>query len=320
MTKPAGERAKTGKREGEVRIGQKRGHGTPPGDSSLSRKRSPTVVKTRLRGRQPERGGEGCRDAEELDRDVTSGGRTGIASQPLLPAETRMRALRPGKDDLHERWGSGGGRRQAHLQALVSHEVLAGAPMDSPTPIAPEQRGRTHRERMQQHADLARLRGFAALPLTLLAQWTRTTTADAGSIHDAQAPISFSALLVWGQLLGSRAPKRSIGLESKVLAREATGLPYRTHFWRGIARGRSGMWWRGWEGRSKLGRAHWVRMEVMPQFESQVPDPLGDQLPALLSRGRMAAPSVGIDLLVFIRERRRVMRHGANTTRPHRRR
>ena len=152
-----------------------------------------------------------------LDRDVTSGGRTGIASQPLLPAETRMRALRPGKDDFHERWGSGGGRRQAHLQALVSHEVLAGAPMDSPTPIAPEQRGRTHRERMQQHADLARLRGFAALPLTLLAQRTRTTTADAGSIHDAQAPVSFSALLVWGQLLGSRAPQRSIGLESKVL-------------------------------------------------------------------------------------------------------
>jgi hypothetical protein len=43
-------------------------------------------------------------------------------------------------------------------------------------------------------------------------------------------------------------------------------------------------------------------MEVMTQFESQVPDPLGDQLPALLSRGRMAAPSVGIDLLVFIRQ------------------
>jgi hypothetical protein len=51
--------------------------------------------------------------------------------------------------------------------------------------------------------------------LTLLAQRTRTTTADAGSMHDAQAPVSFSALLVWGQLLVSRAPKRSIGLESK---------------------------------------------------------------------------------------------------------
>ena len=40
----------------------------------------------------------------------------------------------------------------------------------------------------------------------------------------------------------------------------------------------------------------------MPQFQAEVPDPLGDQLPAFLSPGRMAAPPVGIDLLVFIGE------------------
>ena len=62
------------------------------------------------------------------------------------------------------------------------------------------------------------------------------------------------------------------------------------------------MWlWRG-KSRRKLARAYRVRMEVMAQFESQVPDPLGDQLPALLSPSRMAAPSVEIDLLVFIRD------------------
>jgi hypothetical protein len=53
-----------------------------------------------------------------------------------------------------------------------------------------------------------------------------TTTADAGSIHDAQAPVSFSAVFMRGQFLVCRAPKRSIRLESKILAREATGLPY----------------------------------------------------------------------------------------------
>lgn len=37
--------------------------------------------------------------------------------------------------------------------------------------------------------------------------------------------ISFSALLMRGEFLICRAPKRSIGLERKVLAREATGLP-----------------------------------------------------------------------------------------------
>jgi hypothetical protein len=62
------------------------------------------------------------------------------------------------------------------------------------------------------------------------------------------------------------------------------------------------VWWRGWESRSKLGRADWVRMKLVPQFESQVPDPLGYQLPALLSPGHMAAPAIGIDLLIFIGE------------------
>jgi hypothetical protein len=42
----------------------------------------------------------------------------------------------------------------------------------------------------------------------------------------------------------------------------------------------------------------------VPLFASQVPDPLGDQLPALVSPGRVAAPSIGVDLLVFIREDR----------------
>src|SRR5258708_22978195 len=40
----------------------------------------------------------------------------------------------------------------------------------------------------------------------------------------------------------------------------------------------------------------------MTQFQAEVPDPLRHQLPALLSPGRMAAPSIRIDFLVFIRE------------------
>jgi hypothetical protein len=59
-----------------------------------------------------------------------------------------------------------------------------------------------------------------------------------------------------------------------------------------------------WDGRSKLGDAQRRWLQLMPQFEPQVPRPLRYQLPALLSPGRMAAPPVGIDLLVFIRERR----------------
>jgi hypothetical protein len=47
-------------------------------------------------------------------------------------------------------------------------------------------------------------------------------------------------------------------------------------------------------------RAHRVRMKLVPQFEPQVPSPLRDHLPALLSRGRVAAPAVGVLLDVFI--------------------
>ena len=44
---------------------------------------------------------------------------------------------------------------------------------------------------MQQETHLARLVRCTAIPLTLLAQWTGTTTANAGAIHHSQAAIRF---------------------------------------------------------------------------------------------------------------------------------
>src|SRR5436305_9671757 len=150
-----------------------------------------------------------------------------------------MRALCAGQDDFRFARQSGGRRRQAHLHALVSHELLTGAPVDSPAPIAPKQRGRTHLERMQQHADLARLCRRTAIPLTLLAQRTGTATANAGAIDHAQAAVGFSALLMREQLLGSGATQRPIGLESKVLPEQAVGFPGRAYLRGSIARGGS---------------------------------------------------------------------------------
>jgi hypothetical protein len=77
----------------------------------------------------------------------------------------------------------------------------------------------------EPHAHLARLRSSAALPLTLFAQGTGTTTAAAGRIHDTQAPISFSAPLMGRKRLPCGTPERPIGLERKVLSREATSFP-----------------------------------------------------------------------------------------------
>ena len=79
-----------------------------------------------------------------------------------------MRSLRAGQDHVRCAWPRGGSRRQAHLEALVSHERQTGAPVCSSAPIAPEQRGRADDEWMQKHTHLAGLRGSAAIPLTLL--------------------------------------------------------------------------------------------------------------------------------------------------------
>ena len=205
-------------------------------------KGNPTAVKTVLNRCQTERGGKDCWNAEQLDRDLTSRWSTRIASQSLCPREARVRSLRTGEDHFREAGRSCGRRWQAHLDALVSHELHAGASMRSPAPIVPEQGSRTHLERMQQHTDLTRLCRRTAIPLTLLAQGTGTTTAHAGAIHHAQAAIGFSALLMREQLLVSGATQRPIGLESKVLPREATSFPGQAHLRRSIARGGCRVW------------------------------------------------------------------------------
>ena len=83
----------------------------------------------------------------------------------------------------------------------MSHELHAGTPMLSATPISPEQRCGTQAERMQQDTNLARLRCSAAIPLTLLTQRTGAATANAGGIHHTQAAIGFSAPLLGRQRL-----------------------------------------------------------------------------------------------------------------------
>src|SRR5579875_240662 len=97
--------------------------------------------------------------------------------------------------------------------------------------------------------------------------------------------------------------KRAVWLKSKVLPREAPGFPRRTHLWGSIpGRGRS-VWRGGWSGRSKLGRAHCVRFQLMAQFQAQVPHPLGEDLPDLLPVCRLATPAVRVLFLVFIGKR-----------------
>ncbi len=59
-----------------------------------------------------------------------------------------------------------------------------------------------------------------------------------------------------------------------------------------------------WDGGNKLGGAHRRRFQVMAQFEPDIPYPLGHDLPGFLPPGRVATPTIGLLLLIFVSQRR----------------
>ena len=158
------------------------------------------------------------------------------------------------------------------------------------------------------HADPTRPGGAAAVPLTALSQVTRATIADPGSIEHAQALIRFSTLFGGRKLRSGGTAQGAIRLERKVSARETALFPVLTRFCRSIALcgGRSVGRLGGYRGESwrKLGGPHWLRLELVAQLQAQIPDPLGNDLPALLPPGSMRAPTVGILFLILVREGR----------------
>src|SRR6266581_2593763 len=106
-----------------------------------------------------------------------------------------MRELRPGDCRKRRSRGDGVGRFHLDLQMLAM-QTQARSPLVSSGPVSPEERSRAYWQRMEQHAHLTRFSRCVAIPLALLAQRTRTATADAGPIDDAQASIGFSAVFM----------------------------------------------------------------------------------------------------------------------------
>jgi len=103
-----------------------------------------------LSRRQTERNGKAFWDAEQSDHHLARCWDSRIASEPLCPREASMGTLRARKDHVRFGWQGCGGGLQAHLDALVSQELLTSAPVLSAAPIAPEQWRGANRERMQQ--------------------------------------------------------------------------------------------------------------------------------------------------------------------------
>ncbi len=260
-----------------------------------------------LSGGQSERGGHRFWDTEQRERDPASRRNSCIASEPKRPVEAVMCALRTGQGCRDRICAGREPLLLLDVHALITKQLDARPSVMPTTPVIPEERLISNHEWMQQHAHLARLFGGAPIPLALLTQLTGTTTANAGGVHQPQAPLSLLPPLLERERAACGAAQGSIRLERKILAREATCFPGRGSGGWAISRGRSRCGrTRGslcvllWDGRSKLGDARGRWFQLMPQFQPQVPDPLSHQLPTLLSPGRMRAPPVGILLDVFV--------------------
>ncbi len=193
----------------------------------MSKKRARNGCRTTLSRRQTERDGKSFWDAEEFDRQRTRYRGARIASGSLLPVETIMRPLRTGQGRRRDRWAGRTAGFHLHLHPLVRQQVDARPSMVTTTPIPPEYRSRADDQWMEQHADLARLCCGVAIPLTLLAQRTGAATANAGGIDHTQTAIGFSTPLMGRKRLPCWTPQRPIGLERKILPREAACFPRR---------------------------------------------------------------------------------------------
>jgi hypothetical protein len=150
-----------------------------------------------------------------------------------------MGTLRAGQGRRRSRWVSLASPFHLHLNPLATTEPQGSPPMLPAAPILPEDGERPDDHWMQQHTHLTRLVGGAAIPLTLFAQRARATTANAGRIHDAQTAIGLSAPLMGAKFQACGTVQCAIGLEDKVLPREAARFPGQAHLRRSIARGGS---------------------------------------------------------------------------------
>ena len=217
-----------------------------------------------------------------------------------------MRPLRPRKDRRSGAALAGWTVRLPHLEVLITHQLHTGSPMLSPAPVMPEER---RPPTVRGWSRTLTWRGFVvAVPfhwhcwrsgqgrhLRMLAPYTTRRLPSAS--RRCSCRISF-----W------EAWQRSVpsGWRAKSCPEKRPARPAQAHVRGSIARGRSRVrwkrWsgWRRWDGRSKLGRAHGIRMQLMPQLQAEVPDPSRYQLPAFLSPGRVRAPAIGVLFVVFI--------------------
>src|SRR5579885_1109328 len=153
---------------------------------------------------------------------------------------------------------------------------------------------------MQQDASPPRVLSLMAVPLTLRALFACTTIGDPSLVDHAQAAIPLLSALLEEELLPCWATHRAIRMERKIPAGVTSRFPGPSddRWVVALRRHRPGL--RGAESRGELGGTYRPWFEMMAQFQSQIPHPLGHDIPGLLPRGGVTAPPIGVKFLVFI--------------------
>lgn len=209
-----------------------------------------------------------------------------------------MRSLCPREDGRRDDSESLTGRFELHIHALTTHELHGCSAVLPAAPVPPEQGSSSNARGVQQDTHPAGLCRGAIVPLALLAQGTRTTLANASGIHEAQDASTFAASLLHKEGGSGWATQGPIGFSGKVLSREAPTFPGQGHHRLDIAKHRlrrvGSLLLRRQGSRGKLGRAHRLRLKLMPQLQADIPDPLRDDLPALLAQRGMRTPAIRV--------------------------
>ena len=157
-----------------------------------------------------------------------------------------------------------------------AHELHAGAPMLSATPITHSRSGAEPTESgCEPETDPTWLCRLWAVPLTLLAQGTRATVTDSGGVEHPQAAIGEALLFGWVQRLVRRTAQGPVRLERKGFSREAACLPGRGGRRLAIARRRCLLLQGMGDAGSKLGGAQRSRLKLMTQLQEPRSKPIG---------------------------------------------
>jgi hypothetical protein len=145
------------------------------------------------------------------------------------------------------------------------------------------------------------------MSLTLLTPRTRATVGDTSRVEHPQRSIMFGTPFLRIECCPLGTSERAVRLGNKVLASQASHTRRTRPLWRSEGRFSRELirrWHRYSLSLGKLGLTHRSRLPLLAEVLTDVPCPLRQDLPELLTVGRVRAPAITVLLPILIGEHR----------------